>query len=515
MQSVHEQHEASTEELQAANEEVTSANEELQSLNEELESSKEELESTNEELTTLNDEMANRNAELSRANSDLINLQGSTKLAVIVLGPDLTIRHFTPEAEQIFNLRPTDVGRPLGNVRHNVVSPDLETIATGVMASVRETEQEVQDKDGHWFSLRVRPYLTIDKKIDVAVLVLVDIDALKRTEHELRAARDFAQNTIDTVREPLVRLDAELRITNANRAFYRTFRTTPDETIGQFIYELGNRQWNSPQLRQLLENILPKETVIEDFEVDHEFQQIGRRIMLLNARRLENQPQESARILLAIEDVTERKRSQRQQEVLVAELKHRTRNLLAFVSAISAQTIATSRSLEDFAPQFGDRLSALSRVQTYLSHQEHKTASIADIVRNEMKAVGSNEADDHIRIEGEDVRLPDLSVQVVALALHELATNALKYGALAGKGGRLHVKWQVRREKGDNAYLLLEWMETGVDVSGSSATKRGYGRELIEEALPYQINARTRFEILDGGVRCSIEIPLRGGEERR
>ncbi len=249
LQSIQEQYEAANEELQASSEEVQSANEELQSINEELETSKEELESANEELTTVNEEMANRNAELNRLNSDLVNLQTSTKLAVVVVGRDLSIRRFTPQAEKQFDLLATDVGRPINHIRHNLVfadgagSPsDLEDLSAEVIDSVREQEHEVRDKGGRWYSLRVRPYMALDNKVDGAVLVLVDIDALKCAEQAVAAARDYAENMVETVREPLLVLDKELRIEGANRSFYRTFRVAPSDTICRFIYDLGNRQ---------------------------------------------------------------------------------------------------------------------------------------------------------------------------------------------------------------------------------------------------------------------------------
>ncbi|MBA2593297.1 MAG: PAS domain-containing protein [Gammaproteobacteria bacterium] len=249
LQSIQEQYEAANEELQASSEEVQSANEELQSINEELETSKEELESTNEELTTVNEERANRNAELNRLNSDLVNLQTSTKLAVVLVGRDLSIRRFTPQAEKQFDLLATDVGRPISYIRHNLVfaddagSPsDLEDLSAEVIDSVREQEHEVRDKSGRWYSLRVRPYMALDNKVDGAALVLVDIDALKWAEQAVAAARDYAENMVETVREPLLVLDEELRIESANRSFYRTFRVPPSDTICRFIYDLGNRQ---------------------------------------------------------------------------------------------------------------------------------------------------------------------------------------------------------------------------------------------------------------------------------
>src|SRR5207302_6065311 len=284
--SLQEQHEAANEELQASHEEVTSANEELQSINEELETSKEELESANEELTTVNDEMANRNAELSRANADLANFHTSINMAILLLTRDLAIRRFTPLAGKLFNLLPGVVGRPLSNVRHNLDLPDLEQLLQEVIDTISERELEVQDKEGRWYSLRVRPYLALDNKIDGVVLVLADIDALKRSEQEIASARDYAEAILRTTRYPLVVLTEELRVHTANAAFYKTFKVLPGETNGRLIYEVGNGQWNIPTLRVFLEDILPRNSFFEDFEVTHDFESIGRRTMLLNARRL-------------------------------------------------------------------------------------------------------------------------------------------------------------------------------------------------------------------------------------
>jgi two-component system CheB/CheR fusion protein len=187
-QSIQEQYDSSTDELQASSEEVQSANEELQSINEELETSKEELESTNEELITVNEEMLHRNVELKELNSDLNNLHVSIDTAILVVGRDLAIRRFTAQAERIFNLLPGDIGRPMSGIRHNLDCRDLEEFVREVIDTVSLRQREVQDKQGRWYSLRVRPYLTSDNKIDGAVLVLVDIAALKGTERGLRVS---------------------------------------------------------------------------------------------------------------------------------------------------------------------------------------------------------------------------------------------------------------------------------------------------------------------------------------
>ena len=305
LQSIEEQQEAANEELQAVNEEGQSANEELQSLNEELETSKEELESTNEELTTVNEEMVHRNAELNRLNGDLTNLQASTRLVIVLLGRDHTIRRFSAAAEKTFGLLAADVGRPFGAVRHGLVLPDLAAVITRVITSVRECEREVQDGSGHWFSLRVSPYLTLDNQVDGAVLVLLDIDDLKRTERIIQEERKHAEAIIRTVANPLVLLTADLRVASANAAFFRTFKLAPKETKGRSIFALDHCAWDIPRLRHLLERILPKHSVFTDFEVTHNFGKVGARSLLLNARELEETGSRPKEILLGIQDVTD------------------------------------------------------------------------------------------------------------------------------------------------------------------------------------------------------------------
>jgi len=148
----------------------------------------------------------------------------------------------------------------------------------------------------------VRPYMTLDNKIDGAVLVLVDIDDLKKHEREIAAARAYAEAIIETVREPLIVLDENLRVQTANKSFYQNFQVAREEVENRFIYELGDRQWDIPALRKLLETILAENNQFQDFEVVHDFPGIGSRTMLLNARRLARDGYHAQSILLAFED---------------------------------------------------------------------------------------------------------------------------------------------------------------------------------------------------------------------
>ena len=324
LQSIQEQHEAANEELQASSEEVQSANEELQSLNEELETSKEEMESANEELTTVNEELASRNAELHQLNDDLINLQSSTSFAIVLLGRDLTIRRFSTQAEKHFGLVAADVGRPIKNVRHGLRlatagdaggsattggPADLEELAKDVLASKRDTESEVRDDAGCWFSLRVRPYFTVDNRADGAVLTLMNIDALKRSEEAITTARDYAEAIVETVRDPLVILDSELRVHTASRAFYHDFGGSPADSEGVFFGDLTHGRWNIPELLGKLEDILPKQRAFSNLEMTLYVEQRGTRTLLLRGRSLAETGLR-ARILLTLEDITERRHTE-------------------------------------------------------------------------------------------------------------------------------------------------------------------------------------------------------------
>ncbi len=234
LQSVIEQQEAANADLQSSNEEVQSANEELQSTNEELETSKEEIESSNEELATVNEELQNRNAELAQSNSDFTNLLASVQVPIVMLGLDLRIRRFTPMAETLLNLIGTDVGRPISDIQLGVGVSDLERMLIEVMETVSVKETEVRDKQGRWHVLRLRPYRTQDNRIDGALLMLIDVDALKRDQETLRRQREL----LDQTGESIFMWDLDGTIAYWNRGAQETYGFTKDEALGRKCSEL-------------------------------------------------------------------------------------------------------------------------------------------------------------------------------------------------------------------------------------------------------------------------------------
>lgn len=296
-----EEHESTTEEFKSANEEVLSANEELQSTNEEFETAKEELQSSNEELTTLNEELQNRNLELGHANNDLLNLLGNVNIPVVMIGNDLRIRRFTPPAQKLLNLIPADVGRRLHEIRPNLDGDDIEASVRTTVETNTVQEREVHEKDGAWYLMRVRPYKTVENKIDGAVISFQDIDAFKRAVSE---TRKFADAVIQNAREALVILDANLCVTSVNRSFCNIFQTSPHQVEGVALADLDGGQWIPPDLRPVLQKLLRNETRLDELELRHEFPRIGARTMLFNARRIEPS-RTNLVILLSIEDITD------------------------------------------------------------------------------------------------------------------------------------------------------------------------------------------------------------------
>jgi len=305
LQAIIEEQEATNEELRSANEEIMSSNEELQSTNEELETAKEELQSTNEELTTLNDELESRNVEVEQVNNDLHNLLAAINIPIIMVGPDLRIRRFTGVAEKLLNLIPGDVGRPLTDINLNVNLPNPTKLVAEVIDSLQTREMDVQDKDNHWWSVRVRPYKTTDNKIDGAVIALLDVDLLKTSASQIRSGGTLAEAVVNMVRRPLVVLDRDLVVQQANLAFFRTFQTTAEDILHHRIYEVNEGEWNNPKLRTLLEEILPRNSSCEDFALESDFPKIGRKRVVLNANRLVCDEGRTQLILLSIETITD------------------------------------------------------------------------------------------------------------------------------------------------------------------------------------------------------------------
>ncbi|MDO8263937.1 MAG: chemotaxis protein CheB [Gallionella sp.] len=303
LQSTIEEQQASNEELKSTNEELQSTNEELQSTNEELETSKEELQSVNEELITVNAELQAKIEQLAGMQNDMKNLLDNINTGTIFLDEHLNINRFTREAVQVYRLVASDLGRPLGDIKSNIEDEDLLADAQAVLDTLVPREREVRTVGGAWYLARIQPYRTLDNVIEGVVLTFADISKRVAAEAAERSARKLAEGIVDTVLEPLIVLDGKLKVISASRSFYREFKTTPEDTVGRHFYVLGNRQWDIPKLRELLETILPRDQSFEGYAVEHDFPAIGHHKMLLNARRIVGNTGDTQMILLAMEMV--------------------------------------------------------------------------------------------------------------------------------------------------------------------------------------------------------------------
>jgi two-component system CheB/CheR fusion protein len=303
LQATIEEQQASNEELKSTNEELQSTNEELQSTNEELETSKEELQSVNEELITVNAELQAKIEQLAGMQNDMKNLLDNINIGTVFLDHHLAIRRFTKEATRVYRLVATDVGRPLADIKSDLEGGDLTEAAQAVLDTLVPHEREVRVTGGAYYLARIQPYRTLDNVIEGVVLTFTDISSRVEAQAAGKRARQLAEGIVDTVREPLVVLDGNMKLVSASRSFYRRFQSEPDKTLGRSLFELGGGQWDIPALRELLETVLPRDQVFDGFAVDYE-SAIGRFQFLLNARRVTGNANETPLILLAMEEVT-------------------------------------------------------------------------------------------------------------------------------------------------------------------------------------------------------------------
>ncbi|HEY1261952.1 MAG TPA: chemotaxis protein CheB [Terriglobales bacterium] len=370
LQSLIEDHETTSEEFKSANEEVLSANEELQSTNEELETAKEELQSSNEELTTLNEELQNRNTELSLANNDLMNLLGNVNIPVVMVGNDLRIRRFTPPAQKLLNLIPADMGRRLQEIRPNLDVDDMESAVQATIDTATLQEREVHEKNGAWYMMRVRPYKTWDSKIDGAVISFQDIDDLKRS---VSTSRDYSDSVIENARESILIVDPSLRVSSANRAFYKLFQLSRAEVEGCSLDEIANGEWSAHGLREALGEILRGQGRLDHFEVRHDYSGLGPRVMLFNARRIE--PTRGQHMLfLSVEDVTEQRRSEAQLRSLSAQL-------------LQAQDEERRRIARDLHDSTGQKLVALKMTLAQADGDKSKISEAETLVDSALQEI--------------------------------------------------------------------------------------------------------------------------------
>ena len=502
-QSIIEEFNATQEELTSTNEELQSANEELQSTNEELETAKEELQSSNEELNTVNDELQNRNSDLTVLSNDLHNLLVSTEIPILIVGSDHHIRRFTPKAEKAFNLIPSDVGRPVSDIRINF-DLDLDGLVSQVMKSATAQEEEIQDHQGHWWRLQVRPYKTVENRIDGAVIAVIDIEGLKLQLELAKKAQDYILSVLETVRLPLVILDEQLRLISANKGFWDKFGFSRRLAGKRFlsIFELRGDEGKiaTNKLHQLLASALNESRAPSDIEMDCEFSNIGECSLYFSAGQIQwvsESLQRPQAILLSIEDITESKRTKKAiddllrkemhareeadkanqtKDLFLATLSHELRTplsaILAWSQMISQGKVDSEKAKQGAAviernallqSQLIDDLLDISRIASGKISLEISEVDICAVARAAIESVRSMAEKKSIQINSEICKEPALVLADptrLQQIFWNLLTNAIKFSPEHSSIGlRLS---NVKKQDNDFAQVLVADSGNGI-----------------------------------------------------
>ncbi|MFB2567060.1 sensor histidine kinase [Rhizobium sp. IMFF44] len=315
----------------------------------------------------------------------------------------------------------------------------------------------------------------------------------------LRSGHVQAQGVVDTMTQPIVVLDQTLCVSTANNAFLKTFKVERDDILSQNFFDLGDGQWDIPELRQLIAAVIPKATAVIGYEVTHNFPTIGQRTFLVDARRLVHPDDNSTNILVLFDDVTERQRHEAEKDFIISETRHRMKNLFAVVQTLAMQMDAEDLTGVDYRDRF------LRRLEVTLHGQEiaavNETTDFETLLRQSVSGPGA----DRVHCEGPAVRIPGSKIVPLSMMFHELTTNALKYGALSVPDGALHVEWSLEDGAQNRPYFVCQWRETG-GPAVVPPKRRGYGTELIEGTCRH-LGGTVELNFDPKGLAAIVKLP--------
>lgn len=494
--------ETANEEMKSAGEEYQSVNEELQSTNEELQTSKEEMQSINEELQTVNAEMMGKNDLLSNLNSDLQNLLDSTQIATIFLDENLRIRNFTPGMADIFSLRETDRGRPLTDIVSLLAYDDLQRDTTKVLRELTVLERELELHDrGSSFIMRIRPYRSMERVIEGVVITFVDVTDRKKAERAQGVSERRFSAIVKQAAVGITETDLAGKFLLTNAAYQQTADRSAEE-----LRRLHRRELIHPEdVDALMARFDQAAKDGQPFQAEYRLLRPNGTFVWLQASVsvIGDDDVGATGFITVTLQIDERKRAEEHAVLLLGELDHRVKNILGIVSSIVAQTLKTSPSPEAFAATIEGRVKAITRAHSLLTDRgAGGPGTLRDLVDTELEPY----RDRDLRIEGPDLVLTPKAGLSMAMAIHELASNAAKYGSLSELNGQLAVRWAVTRDPGSR--LKLNWTEAGGPPVPGIPMRRGFGTTVIERSLSYELGADVNRSFAESGVVCIIDLPF-------
>jgi two-component system CheB/CheR fusion protein len=498
------------EEMRSTNEEYQSVNEELQSSNEELETSREEMQSVNEELQTVNAELTDRSESLSKANSDLRNLLESTQIATLFLDTDLKIKSFTPGMEGLFHLREGDRGRPVTDIATQLNYTDIKRDANSVLRDLNLIEHEVEltGDEPRTFIMRIRPYRTVENIIDGIVITFTDITQRKDGEAE----RAHLAALVTASHDAIIGHSLEGKVLSWNAAAEQLFGHPPDEAINRALAELvPGHKAGEGEIPALLEKLKRGEPVI-DYELTHHRNDGNTIHVELTISPITNERGEVTAAATVARDVSARLAHEAHRDLLMHELSHRVKNTLSTVQSMLTQTAQNATDVDQFTGTFAARLRALSDTHNLLTRAHWQGVGLRDVVVTELKPYGGGR-EPQWDVDGETVTIAPNEAIALGLAVHELATNAAKYGALCNDDGHIDIRWTLEA-KDDSRWLHFKWAERG-GPRVKQPERSGFGSRLITEGLSYELDAEVNLDFAAGGVRCTIDVPLKPQHDNR
>jgi two-component system CheB/CheR fusion protein len=413
----------------------------------------------------------------------------------------LRIKRFTQQVTELFSITPSDEGRPVTDFAHRLEYDGLVKDAQAVLSNLTPIRREVHSRQDRWYDVRLRPYRTVDNRIDGVVITFVDITELLQVEQALRDSEQRLrqeQRLIELSHEPIFIWDLDRGIQGWNRGSEDLYGYTREEAVGKHKEALLGTEVLGSSSEELRAKLLKDGTW--NGELRHKTKSgreitVESRIVLeaLDGRKL---------ALESTRDITDRKLWEQRQQLLLGELTHRVKNTLSVVQSIAHYTLRSSASSEDFVEKFDGRLAALASAHSLLVDSNWKGADLGELARHQLAAYTPKKPG-RLQMEGEAVSLPADLATPFGLVLHELATNASKYGAFSTSNGLVRLSWTMD-PRNNGSLLRIVWQESNGPPT-STPNGQGFGSILISRGIP---NAVVTREFKPEGLLCTIDLPL-------